>query len=219
MKFAVAISILAGLAAAAPATVDERQFLGTTRNDLREGNAGSCPTAILVFARGTTEAGNMGQTVGPALASGLSSQVSDLWVQGVGEVYQADVAGNLARRGSSEASIKEAVDLMKLARTKCPTSKIVAGGYSQGAALIAAAVSDMPAADMEFIAGVDVFGYTKNLQNRGEIPNFPAEKTKVFCNTGDLVCTGTLTLLAPHFLYTGAARGEGADFLAQRINA
>jgi cutinase len=220
MKFTVAISLLAGLVAAAPASnLDERQLGITRRNDLKDGNAGACPSAVLIFARGTGESGNMGASVGPALTSGLDRQVRDLWVQGVGEVYGADVAGNLARRGSAEDSIKEAVDLMKLARTKCPESKIVAAGYSQGAALIAAAVSDMPAADMEFIAGVDLFGYTKNQQNRGGIPNFPAEKTKVFCNPGDLVCSGTLTLLAPHFLYTSSARGDGADFLAQRINA
>jgi cutinase len=31
----------------------------TSRNELENGRAGSCPTAILIFARGSTEIGNM----------------------------------------------------------------------------------------------------------------------------------------------------------------
>jgi cutinase len=58
--FATAATLLASTALAAPAIdVEERQIGSTTRNDLERGSAGSCPEAILIFARATGEPGNM----------------------------------------------------------------------------------------------------------------------------------------------------------------
>lgn len=37
----------------------EAQAAVTTRNDLQNGSSGSCPAVILIYARGSTEAGNM----------------------------------------------------------------------------------------------------------------------------------------------------------------
>lgn len=70
------------------------------------------------------------------------------------------------------------------------------------------------------IAGVVTYGDTQNLQDGGQIRNFPKEKVLVICNIGDLVCQGTLTILAPHLDYvrrvpeavaflTGKVRGTG----------
>lgn len=49
-------------------TIAKRQ--ATTSNDLLDG---ICGDNLLIFARGTTELGNMGETVGPALQDGLSA--------------------------------------------------------------------------------------------------------------------------------------------------
>lgn len=62
-----------------------------------------------------------------------------------------------------------------------------------------------------------LFGYTKNLQNRGRIPNYPADRTRVYCAIGDLVCQGTLIVVAPHLTYGDDARGPAASFLAGQI--
>jgi cutinase len=67
------------------------------------------------------------------------------------------------------------------------------------------------------VVGTVLFGYTKNLQNRGAIPNYPASNLKVFCAVGDLVCTGTLTITAAHLSYNDEARGEAATFLESKI--
>lgn len=84
---------------------------------------------------------------------------------------------------------------------------------SQGAALIAASVTDVSAAVKAKIAGVVLFGYTKNQQNRGVIPGgYPAGQTKVYCNIGDLVCTGSLTITAAHLTY-GRDASSAAQFL------
>lgn len=60
------LSLLITLAAASPLVIDgleneleARQFRSrSTRNDLEEGNA-PCPQAIFIFARASTEGGNM----------------------------------------------------------------------------------------------------------------------------------------------------------------
>jgi cutinase len=140
-------------------------------------------------------------------------------VQGVGGAYSAGLAENALPAGTSQGAIDEAKRLFTMAHTKCPNAAIVAGGYSQGTAVMSNSVSQLDAATKEQVKGVVLFGYTKNAQNRGRIPDYPTERTKVFCNVGDMVCTGTLTITAAHFGYGTAARGEAPRFLESRINA
>jgi len=54
-------------------------------------------------------------------------------------------------------------------------------------------------------------------QDNNQIPNFPANKVKIICQPGDLVCFGTLTITAAHLTY-GQRANEGAAFLTQQIN-
>lgn len=56
-------------------------------------------------------------------------------------------------------------------------------------------------------------------QNRGKIPQYPEDRTKVFCNVGDLVCTGTLVIAAPHLLYQTDASGPAPAFLIEKADA
>lgn len=68
MKFLNILSVLAAVAYAAPVAdpepvelvseLEARQ-LSSTRNDLENGNSANCPKVILIFARGSTEIGNM----------------------------------------------------------------------------------------------------------------------------------------------------------------
>ncbi|KAK4164625.1 cutinase-domain-containing protein [Cladorrhinum sp. PSN259] len=223
MQFLTTILALAGVVAALPVeqkeSVEARQlFGGNTKNELQQG--GTCPPVIFIYARGSTESGNLG-TLGPSVGDALEDRfgASNVWVQGVGGAYTADLLDNVLPDGTTSAAITEMKNLFILANTRCPSAKIVAGGYSQGAALAAASIRDSSAAIREQIKGVVLFGYTKNLQNLGRIPNYPRERTEVYCAVGDLVCTGSLVVTAAHLTYGDEARNEAPKFLIARINA
>ncbi|KAH6970640.1 cutinase-domain-containing protein [Ilyonectria sp. MPI-CAGE-AT-0026] len=226
MKVFAITSVLAATVAALPAmnpnpVIEARQFGGSsTRNDLSDGDSASCPGVIFIFARGSTETGNLG-TLGPRVASKLEAEYGSdgVWIQGVGGAYLATLGDNALPRGTSTAAIQEMLGLFEDANTKCPDATLIAGGYSQGAALAAASITDVDSTIRDKIAGTVLFGYTKNLQNGGKIPEYPADRTKVFCNVGDLVCTGSLIVAAPHLAYQSDASGAAPEFLIQQVAA
>lgn len=132
--------------------------------------------------------------------------------------YAAALGTNALPGGADPAGIREMSDLLVQANVDCPTSKIVVGGYSQGAALVHRAVEDQPQAIKDQIVAAITYGDTQNLQDRGQIPNFPKDKTLVICNTGDLVCSGSLIIAAPHLAYRGRV-DEAVEFMLSKINA
>jgi cutinase len=107
-------------------------------------------------------------------------------------------------------------DTLTSMAAKCPDSVIVAGGYSQGAAVNHRAIEDLPAAVKEQIAGVVLYGDTQKKQDNEQIPNFPKEKVKIICQLGDAVCNGILTVLPAHLTY-GVRADEGVTFLTSQI--
>ncbi|KAI9147611.1 cutinase [Paramyrothecium foliicola] len=230
MKFSSLLVLAAGYATALPTApvveevpreVAARQ-LSSTRNELETGSSARCPKVILIFARATGEVGNMGSTAGSTLADRLESRygASDVWVQGVGGPYIADLGSNLLPDGTSQAAINEAIRLYNLAHTKCPNAAIVTGGYSflsQGTAVVAGALSRLGSAAKAQVKGAVLFGYTKNLQNGFRIPNYPTASTEIYCQVTDAVCFGTLFILPAHFLYLDEANINAPLFLASRI--
>ncbi|KAK4213418.1 family 5 putative carbohydrate esterase [Rhypophila decipiens] len=236
MMFLAPLALLAGLVAALPNRIEElrsltlleeatrtqaleaRQTSGQTRNELTAG--GACPPIIFIWARGSTEPGNMG-TLGPFTADVLEATygAANVWIQGVGGNYKANLLDNILPDGTTSAAITEMKNLFSLANSRCPGAKVVAGGYSQGAALAAAAIRDTSAAIREQIKAVVLFGYTKNKQNNGGVPNYPQSRVAVYCADGDLVCTGTLIVTPAHTTYADEASGPAPAFLIARINA
>ncbi|KAI0168057.1 cutinase [Pestalotiopsis sp. NC0098] len=218
-----AIPVLAALAFALPSTNDphssriSHQTLDT-RTDLESGSSSSCPQAIFIFARASTETGNIGITAGPDVAGQLAQKLK-VWVQGVGGPYTADLQSNFLPGGTSQAAISEAQRLFTLANSKCPGTPIVAGGYSQGTAVMSGSISGLSSSIQDQVKGVVLFGYTQNQQNNGGIPNFPADKLKVYCGATDEVCKGTLFIAPDHFSYTDDALTSAPAFLEQKIAA
>lgn len=86
----------------------------------------------------------------------------------------------------------------------------------QGTAVMAASISDLESTVQEQIAGVVLFGYTRNLQNLGRIPDFAIDRTLIYCNEGDLVCDGTLNVTQAHYEYEQFGPAA-AEFLEQEL--
>lgn len=83
--------------------------------------------------------------------------------------------------------------------------------------MVDAAVQALPADLAQArIAGVVLFGFTRNAQDGGQIPGFPVERTRVFCADGDRVCEDSLQITAAHLSYAADA-DEAAAFLASMV--
>ena len=129
MKLSSFICLVAPFALAAP--IEERQSgtttytSGSSANDVTNG---VCAPLTVIFARGTSEAGNIGSVIGPPLFKALSTKLNKhVALQGVN--YPADLAGDLNMGQSGSGPL---ISLVNQARKQCPSTKIALGGYSQG---------------------------------------------------------------------------------------
>ncbi|KAF1816536.1 cutinase [Eremomyces bilateralis CBS 781.70] len=191
---------------AAPAPAPQQ-----TSNDLSKG----CQPVIFVFARGSTEPGNMGYLVGPQTCTALKKG-GGVACQGVGGAYTASIMDNVSTLGTTQAAINEAKKTFSNAAKKCPDAKIVFGGYSQGAAVMHGAVSSLEAGLKEKVVGGVLYGDTRNQEDKGQIPNYPKEAVKIFCRSDDGVCGAGLSVTAGHLAY-GSDVNAAVQFLRQRI--
>ncbi|KAI0502744.1 cutinase [Xylaria bambusicola] len=215
LVLATPIAIPEGEVAAGTPLV-ERQLTGATENDLVRGR---CGDVIFIFARGSTEIGNMGTVVGPGVATQLKRRVGSQRVAVQGVDYAALVSTNFLPGGTDAISEAEMKRLFNLADTRCPDSQIVVGGYSQGGAVVHRAMEDLSQNVRNKVQAVVLFGDTQKRIDRDQVPGFPTEKTKFFCAGGlDQVCNGVLNaaVLAPHLSY-GSVAVEAGNFLADRV--
>jgi len=174
--------------------------------DKRQG----CKPNINLFARGTTEVGAMGSSVGPAISRALGTAK---W-KTVGVSYSADIAGDNCI--GFPGGIKCVDQLAKLAQ-QCPEANFFLSGYSQGAmvARICAAFSKDDV--KKKIKGVVVFG---DPFNGATIKGFPKENIKTFCSAADGVCSGQFSITAAHLAYAGGSSPrEAAKWMNERAGA
>lgn len=131
-------------------------FAGVTQNGLQGQGGTNCASNIVIFARGTTEDGNVGALSGPPFFDALAQKVGaqNLVVQGVD--YPADVPGFLA--GGDPQGSKTMAQLVQQATSQCPNSKVIMSGYSQGGQLVHNAASMLPADVVSKVAGAVIFG-------------------------------------------------------------
>ncbi|HEX2285532.1 MAG TPA: cutinase family protein [Mycobacterium sp.] len=160
--------------------------------------AAPCPDVEVVFARATTEAPGVGE-VGQAFVDSLRGQAQG---RSVG-VYAVNYPATDDFAPSASAGAVDANAHVRSTAANCPNTRIVLGGYSQGALVIdlitAIPVSvagfvpaPLPADAAERVAAVVVFGNPMNRYVGTPLsavsPQF-GSKVIDLCNAGDPICT------------------------------
>lgn len=88
---------------------------------------GPCKKITVIFARGTSEGGNIGALVGPQLSAAVKNRLGSGNVAFQGVDYPADIGGYLI--GGSPSGATQLANLVNTAATKCPQTQIVLSGY------------------------------------------------------------------------------------------
>jgi len=186
--------------------------------------ATACPDVQVVFARGTGEPVGVGR-VGDAFVNDLRALVPGKSVDVYAVNYPASYDFLRAAEGANDASA-----FVQNTVATCPDTKIVLGGFSQGAAVIdAIAIADhpqlgfnnpMPPAVADHVAAVAVFGNPSIKLLGGPLtalsPGY-GYKTIDLCNGADPVCSGGDDRPA-HSLYVQAGlTSQAAQFVAGRL--
>jgi cutinase len=196
--------------------------------------AAACPDAQVVFARGTGEAPGVGPT-GQAFADALRVRLAPRSVDVYAVNYPASEQWATGVDGIRDAG----AHVVSMAQT-CPKTKMVLGGYSQGAAVMgfvtSAAVPDgvdpatvpKPLAPevADHVAAVVLFAVpnVRAMNFLGEPPviigpTYEAKTLKV-CAVDDAVCSDGLNFAAhDSYAVNTDLVTQGVDFAAARLGA
>ncbi|MFZ0833592.1 MAG: cutinase family protein [Mycobacterium sp.] len=207
-------------------------------------SAQPCPDVEVVFARGTAEPPGVGG-VGQAFVDTLRSQIGDrsLNVYPVNYEASSDFGAGIEFARTVVDGIRDAGGHIESTAANCPNTRIVLGGFSQGAVVsgyVTSAVippeipaeflsyipQPMPPEIADHVAAVVLFGKPSAewMRQIGAPPvvvgPLYAPKTLELCAADDTICNG-----APagppsiaHALYAvNGMVGEGASFAAGRL--
>ena len=180
--------------------------------------ADGCPDAEVVFARGT------GEPVGPggpgqAFTDSLTAQVSGKSVT----VYPVNYPATNDYANSARAGAGDEVAHVQNTVASCPKTKVVLGGYSQGAGVADLTSHQLSPQVANHVAAVALFGnpqsnYSKQLSN-SQIPAIDpsySPKTIDICLPDDEICAEGGNIIA-HLGYVPVATDQAATFVAGRL--
>jgi cutinase len=180
--------------------------------------ADGCPDVEVVFARGT------GEPVGPggpgqAFFDSLTSQLPGKTVN----LYAVDYPSTNDYVNSAHAGADDAVAHVLGTAASCPKTKIVLGGYSQGAAVMDMTSHRLSPQVANRVAAVALFGnpqssYAKSLSD-SQIPAIESgysPKTIDICLPNDNICAEGGSIIA-HLGYVPDATNQAAAFVASRL--
>ena len=195
-------------------------------------SAQPCPDIDVVFARGTTEDPGLGPT-GEAFVNSLRPRMGAKSMS----VYPVDYPATLDFRTSLDG-INDASAHIRSMTASCPTTKLVLGGFSQGAAVMGFVTANvipdgaptgvpnpMPAEVADHVAAVALFGKPNgrfmNAINEPQIVIGPlyAGKTIDLCVPDDAICSsGTDFNAHTQYAETGLV-DQAAGFVSSRVLA
>jgi cutinase len=198
-------------------------------------SADPCPDVEVVFARGTFEAPGVGG-VGQAFVDALRDRVGSKSVDVYPVNYPASLDFATAADGVVDASNK-----IRDTASRCPNTKMVLGGFSQGAAVVAYTTVDsipngyqLPAGITgpmapevaKHVAAVALFGkpssgFMQMFQNGAPpitVGQLYTGKTTDLCIPEDSVCSPTGSDFGAHNLYVdNGMTNQAADFAANHL--
>lgn len=187
-------------------------------------SAAPCSDVELVFARGTSEAAGIGR-VGQALADALRPQLGGRSLGTYGVNYPASYDFLNTAQGASDAT----AHISSLAQ-QCPSTQIVLGGYSQGAAVVdmlgglpplgdrVGSIGSAPPLPGDLagnVAAVAAFGNpaTKFGNPVSASPVFGGRSIDL-CNDGDPICSDGRNPFAHRNYESSPLIGQAAGFVA-----
>jgi cutinase-like protein len=182
-------------------------------------DADPCPDVEIVFARGTTEPPGVGG-IGQAFVDLLRSQLGG---RSVG-VYAVDYPASRDFDVSTPAGANDASTHIQSMAANCPNTRMVLGGYSQGAGVIDLSTTAMPPQVADHVAAAALFGAPKSAfadtLSPGPLPAVGplyATKTIDLCVPNDPICSDGWDMRA-HVAYveTGMVN-QAATFAANRV--
>jgi cutinase len=182
--------------------------------------AAPCPDVEVVFARGTTEPPGVGG-IGQAFVDSVRSQVAG---RSVG-VYAVNYPASNDFASSTPAGGDDMSAHVQSMAANCPNTRMVLGGYSQGAAVVDLATTNMPAGVSNNVAAAAEFGGARSTfadsLSAGPLPSVGplyAGKTIEMCVPNDPICYQGGWDMRAHGAYvqTGMVN-DAAAFAASRI--
>lgn len=184
-------------------------------------SADPCPNVQVVFARGTNEPVGMGFT-GQAFADSLTAQLPGKTVA----VSAVDYPATDDYLRSAAVGADDARAQIQNTVANCPATKLVLGGYSQGAAVTEMATSALPASVADHVAAVALFGrpssdFSKMLAG-APLPTVPplyTAKTLDLCIPDDPICSPGMSVFAHMSYITSGLTNEAATFAASKVDA
>lgn len=181
--------------------------------------ADPCADVSIVFARGTHQEPGLGN-IGQAFTDSLTTQIAGRSV----EVYPVNYPANDDYHTSAPAGADDASAHIQGTVDSCPNTKIVLGGYSQGATVINLASNQLPPAAANRVAAIAYFGepssgFSSALWG-GPLPTLnPAYSGKLIslCAADDPICTGGGNIIAHVSYIENGMTNQAATFAANRV--
>ena len=183
--------------------------------------AASCPDAEVVFARGSGQPVGLGD-VGEAFVAALREQLPGRSM----EVYPVNYPASTDYHNSAVIGERDATAHIEATAANCPNTKLVLGGYSQGASVTAMSSNSLPPQVAGRVAAVVLFGppssaYSSGLWG-GPLPVLASAyqpKSIDFCLPDDIYCDQSGSVI-PHLMYVQDGKAdEGAAFAAGRLTS
>ncbi len=184
-------------------------------------SADPCSDVAVVFARGTHQDPGLGN-IGQAFVDSLTSQAGGRSV----DVYAVNYPANDDYHASAPSGANDASAHIEDTVTTCPNTKIVLGGYSQGATVINLASSEVPPTVADHVAAVALFGEPSSgfssMLWGGPLPTINplyAGKTISLCATDDPICSGGGNLVAHVSYIEYGMTNQAATYAVNRLGS